>query len=1181
MFRRNQRAALGALALVAVLLGWCTTAGDPAAVASPAGEQLLIGEAQQPPPVQVDGAAAPVPLVVGQKVELAATKVRPDGSRTDISALAQWSTGDQAVATVDKGIVTGAGPGTTAITATYQGVKGSRSVKVTKPADGDRMAKALATGAPKLVTQQELLAYLPKALGKRVSLAHQIIPDGAVITFTPGTNAGQIRQLSPHLHPLLTGTHSDGEQFPNRVLAAVGTSSLSETRLAYFAGNPFVNTSLSGPNVPMDEAGMVPLVQSTTAWLLGKPGTAAAELSGKIVIANTASSREKPMKEFLAKNFPKLIVNGGNSAYGACDFKPGTANPCLTGAAALFVGDARSDDDPVLRAQIEGAYSSGIPLLAFGETSRAASTTNMLMRDLGSPDTGTNYFQRNLVRQSPKSAQAPAKVLDDQFAKDATEIARRLNGNPLALTDYSKCVVDYALHGSYLTSCVNDPTPGAAAYMGAITRMKAAVAALNEAADNVFAPPKVNDQNETMRVLTLLADKQRTGAYGSQPGDNVQPIEYPIDQKDTKRITQALFADWFTHTAWPGNSKAYDLGTAWCISPTQVADGTCPTVHFNQQGDKSVTLTSTDLDEWSATGHDLITGRPGTVTLTNDPNIPVYVRTFPNRVNTRTGEVEKGVSKYTRPQFLATDWVRLTPKKPVTISSPYGGPLYIRMDGTGKKPGIGVNLTFNGMSEHPAVMDMNDLAQLDRFTQEIATTKAYYTDLVGDGFQLHMPVSRIRKTLAAEGLTQHGLTTFYTGPSGVRKFLLEIRDSWYNQEMRLAGLKVMGAKLEETVPKSVQAICGSYKLPCLDPELNSRKGIQHVNFDLYTMCGDLCSGNPIDMGGDGAVFPVSSGLSHELGHNLQRQQLNIHWADTGAGSDPGKTDTWTSYVNRSGETSNDLFTHFVLWNFARKVRPARSDGKVDDPLTWYSEDGFVTLFASHRSAMGNVMKDGKRVVYGPDCKVRQSYPASATAKSTLADSVWGETGTYTNRHTRLTFYLTLPILLEGKTMANGTKLDSGPDIYTALYGAARAFTAWAADEAKWNAGRANLGLSLYPYSGAPAYGGQKVAEMIGNDFLLVQLSRITGYDFRPYFDAFGVTYTSLAGKQVEANAPSGGLQKLPLALPVLGQFQPPLKLTEVRTVDLADPNASWPGADVNGSSALEHVDFTPARCAGR
>ncbi|MGO1057441.1 ImpA family metalloprotease [Crossiella sp. CA198] len=1180
MDRRNQRVALGALGLVAVLLGWCGTAGDPAAVAGTSGEQLLVSEAAQPP-VQIDGAVAPVPLTVGQKVELAATAVRPDGTRTDISGLAQWTTGDRAVATVDKGVVTGVGPGTTAITATYQGVKGSRSVKVTKPADGDRMTRALATGDPKLVTQQELLAHLPKALGKRESLPYRIIPDGAVVTFTPGPNSGHIRQLSPYLQPLLTGTHNGGSSdSPNRVLAAVGSSSISETRLAYFAGNPFVNTSLSGPNIPMDEAGMVPLVLSTTAWLLGKPGTAAGDLSGKIVIANTASSREKPMKEFLAKNFPRLTVNGGNSAYGACDFKPGTANPCLTGAAALFVGDAEGSDDPVLRAQIAGAYSSGIPLLVFGETSAGESTSNVLMRDLGSPDTGTNYFQRNLIRQSPKSAQAPAKVTDDQFARDATEIARRLNGNPLVLDDYSKCVTDYSLFGSYLTSCVDSPTPGAAAFMGAITRVKAMVAGLNASAHNVFAPPKTNDQNETMRVLALLADKQRTGARGSQPGDNAVAIDYPIDQKDPKRITQALFADWFVLTAWPGNTKANDLGTAWCISPVQVSQGTCPQLSFPPQTDRSMTFTATDLDEWTATRFDLIPGRAGTLTLTNDPNIPVYVRAFPNRVNTRTGEVENGVSKYTRPQFLATDWVRLPPNKPVTISSPYGGPLYIRMDGTGKKPGIGVNVAFAGMSQHPAVLDMNDLAQLDRYAKEIATTKAYYTDLVGDGFQLHVPVSRLRKTFEDVGLTDMGLTTFYTGPSGVRKFLLEIRDSWYNQEMRLAGLKVMGAKLEDTVPKPVQEICATYKWPCLDPEINSRKRIQHVNYDLYTMCGNLCSGNPIDMGGDGAVYPVSPGMNHELGHNLQRQQLNIGWADTGAGSQPGKIDTWTNYVPRSGETSNDIFTHFVLWNFARKVRPARGDGKVDDPLTWYSEDGFVSLFASHRSAMGDVRKDGKRVVYGPDCRVIQSYPASATAKSTLTDAVWGEEGTYTNRHTRLTFYLTLPILLEGKAMANGTKLDSGPDIYTALYGAARTFTAWAAEEKSWNERRGDLGLSLYPYSGAPAYGGKDVDEMIGNDFLLVQLSRITGYDFRPYFEAFGVTHTSLAGKQVEANAPADGLRKLTLALPVLGKFQPPLKLTEVRTVDLADPNAAWPGADVDGSSALDHVDFQPTRCTG-
>ncbi|HVK24303.1 MAG TPA: ImpA family metalloprotease [Actinokineospora sp.] len=1112
----------------------------------------------------------------GATAQYIATARYSDNSTTDVSTQATWSTGDAAIATVSaSGQVTGVGPGTTDVTARYGGFSGALAVTVIE-SGADRMKRALATGDPRIVSQQELLAQVGTSLDKRESVPFKLIPDGTTVSWWLGTDTSQLGSLTPYQQALLIGTKNlKASTAPNKVLASVGKSASSETSLAYFAANPFVTfPAAGGANRPMDEPGMAPIVENTMAWLLGKAGTAAADLTGSVVVANTNSGRHTSMRSFLSQHFPKLVVNGGNATYGACDFTAAAPSPCLAGATALLVGDKAYNGDPQIRARVRAAYAGGTPLLLFTEQNSTDSLTVTLLRELGI-DAGTNYFQQNAIENLPKSAVAPGPVVDDELAKDAREIVRRLGGASLELADYSACLgADLKL-----IACVDKPVANAAAYMGALTRMKARLKSAHAAGTDYFAPATDN-QNETMRVLILLADKQRNGTQGSErPDDNAVAISYPIDQRDPKKITQALFADWFVTTTWSGNSRAADYGTVWCVDPKQVNADTCPAPVFPPQQDRSVALKSTTLDEWTATGFDLIPGQAGTVTLTADPGIPVYVRTFPTKASTRSGEVDStGVSKYNRPQYVATDWVRLTPGAAKTLSSPYGGPLYIRMDGTNRAAGIQVNVDFDKVSQHPVVLDMDNEAQLERFAAEIATTTAHYTDLVGVGFEFHPLVASVRKSLASGGVSAAGLTAYYTGgAAGVRKLLQDVRDAWYKQEMRMAGYKLSDQTLEESLPVDVKAICATYQWPCTDPAINSRTTVQHFNYDVYASCGSLCSGNPIDAGDATAIVPFGWGEAHELGHNLQRKQLDVHWADTANGGNPGAADSWGNYVSRAGENSNNIFPQYVQWTFARITRPARGDGTVNDPLTSHDPYAFVRLFAAHQSAANNLVKDGKRVIMDQDCAVAASYPTTATAKSTLADAIWGSSAYAANNDVRMAFYLGLPLLMEGKQLADGTTLASGPNIYTVLYGSARTFSAWSKDEPTWTANRAKLGFSLYPFTGSATYGGKTVPNMIGNDFMLVQLSRVTGYDFRPYFDAHGVYYTTLASQQVDAN---GGLKPLANLMPVLGKFQPGLSLGGVRHVDVVGAATLWPGIDVKGTVDADYVDFSPTKCAG-
>jgi hypothetical protein len=63
-----------------------------------------------------------------------------------------------------------------------------------------------------------------------------------------------------------------------------------------------------------------------------------------------------------------------------------------------------------------------------------------------------------------------------------------------------------------------------------------------------------------------------------------------------------------------------------------------------------------------------------------------------------------------------------------------------------------------------------------------------------------------------------------------------------------------------------------------------------------------CSGNPWD-----AEWNVGFGWgdAHELGHNMQTTQLNIHYPPPGTGD----RNLWSTLVNRAGENSNNVFPY--------------------------------------------------------------------------------------------------------------------------------------------------------------------------------------------------------------------------------------------------------------------------------
>jgi hypothetical protein len=77
------------------------------------------------------GTSAPGPLRIGDTIQFKATAQLADGTTADVSDLAEWSSDNSSVATVNtSGLVTATGPGTANVTARYQEATGVFAVAV-------------------------------------------------------------------------------------------------------------------------------------------------------------------------------------------------------------------------------------------------------------------------------------------------------------------------------------------------------------------------------------------------------------------------------------------------------------------------------------------------------------------------------------------------------------------------------------------------------------------------------------------------------------------------------------------------------------------------------------------------------------------------------------------------------------------------------------------------------------------------------------------------------------------------------------------------------------------------------------------------------------------------------------------------------------------------------------------
>jgi hypothetical protein len=228
---------------------------------------------------------------------------------------------------------------------------------------------------------------------------------------------------------------------------------------------------------------------------------------------------------------------------------------------------------------------------------------------------------------------------------------------------------------------------------------------------------------------------------------------------------------------------------------------------------------------------------------------------------------------YNRPKFLWSTKIPLVKDKAVTVTSPYGGIIFLSTDATPTSLQT-IQVAASDVARH-AIFDGTNLSE---FNTQIATTPFNWAEIKLPALEIHSRMD----------LMKESINDVLIG--GNLNRLVALTDTYlYKDIYGLAGM--VGAGFSQ--PQTVLDFCSAKSWNCTDPILHGMTNIQHINADQAN-CGAGCSGNPYDQ--YWAYTPLGWGESHEIGHNLQRGRLKI-------------------YDGASTEVSNNIFPTHKWWRF--------------------------------------------------------------------------------------------------------------------------------------------------------------------------------------------------------------------------------------------------------------------------
>ncbi len=904
---------------------------------------------------------------------------------------------------------------------------------------------------------------------------------------------------------------------------ALGTNGLSDMgRAMPAAGTP--------------AARMETLFARMVRWLSRNESPTGAGL--RVITAHLADSyyfrHDAGTRAFFARNFPAATLNTDDTCESA------NLPACLDRADLLVIGadDGAGDDNShvaldtaAIARALDAARTRGIPVL-FAPHYRDENAMSAVVHSAMRIRVTNNYWNIETVTSgAPSDVTARPSSLD----RIAAAVDTVCDGT-LATSDYAECLAGASLAATTLRQCAAPLFRSK--LLDGVEDARGALASLDNRAIDPFAA----DGYGVLRGAIALGDAFRAGASGAAA------LRYPIDWRSSApTFARSVFADSTVHLTHGGNRAQTDLGTYACPRASVLS---APCMPYDPAttavADAAVNATFLAGDEWTSTGRYALAGRPFRVRRTDSTSANVYVRVgFAREGTTRAFVTRSNGTNYDRPQYLVTPWVLVPRGADAELSSPIGGPIYMRLQGSASVVGMPAAVDTHGTARHAALLEATPAASAG-FVADVQSNPLPHVDMRLTGFEIHLRRDRFLNT--ASGSTNiadrpsGSVTVRYDGDAA--RVVDHVQNHFVGPVYALAGFAAPGSTLAATLSADEQAVCTALGWACTDASIHRRSTIQHANYDEYANCGSGCSGNPFDA--DWSIIPLGWGESHELGHNLQIKALNVHWMPA------TDRNNWSRWQNRAGENSNNIFPYHTLWRYVRTVLGDTTevrDGHMN----------FKTLFAASQSARAGLVSTvsgaRRRVIFDEGCNVLADADPAET--DLLPDAIWGDPAYAADNGLRMAFYVGLPIRLQGR-MVRGRRLTDGWDIFPLLYAHARLLDSAARDATSWNTARSSLGFDRFAYDGDATYGGGNVRSIPGNDFLVVSLSFLTGLDVRPYFRDHGVRVSDLASAQVDAHITAGRVSgTLGGNAVVLETEVAPRDLSTATTVAL-DGTATWP-----------------------
>ena len=371
-----------------------------------------------------------------------------------------------------------------------------------------------------------------------------------------------------------------------------------------------------------------------------------------------------------------------------------------------------------IKAAIAKAKAAGIPLLLSNYWRNQSPMLSPLYLEMGLSTSG-NYWSK----LNANDLNVTDILAEDTALTKVNNLLGKLNEASFDTSVLNDCT------GNYL-SC------NAAAFVESFKAGADWYRANAETLDNNAIDVFTKADFPLMKAGLLLADKYRS------------EIDYPIAYSEHAQWQRALFADWAVSYARAHNLAQPDLGE-YVTDRVNLSKGSNAHYAYPATVSERKTISVPYAGQWTTTGWYALPGQTIKLTRLDSSAANVEIKLNYHRRNTNRAYEQK---VYRGPLELAQQRLRLAQGKSIEFSSPYGGPIYLYINGDASSVdgALSVDVNAKHVAKHPTIMDFSNPAEIAAFNERIQNTELPHVDLRTDGAEQHLRRDRFLNAIGTD-----------------------------------------------------------------------------------------------------------------------------------------------------------------------------------------------------------------------------------------------------------------------------------------------------------------------------------------------------------------------------------------------------------------------------------------------